>query len=70
MSADGDRWQHDLHDRREMSRLSDTPTQKLLVEGLHYEVSQDELYELFERVGPLKKCTIKVGDRLPMHTYT
>lgn len=39
---------------------SNTPTQKLLIEGLHYEVSEDELRSLFSQIGPVQRSFIKV----------
>jgi hypothetical protein len=43
-----DKWQHDLfankpRDGRDRQPASDAPTQKLLVEGLHYEITTPEL---------------------------
>ncbi|EPQ31778.1 uncharacterized protein PFL1_01110 [Pseudozyma flocculosa PF-1] len=35
------------------------PTAKLTIDNLHYEVSDDELRDLFERIGPVVKAFIK-----------
>lgn len=50
-----------MYDSRAARHDPNTPTEKLAIEGLHYDVSQDELYDLFERIGPLVKCSIKVS---------
>lgn len=46
---------------RDRSAANDVkPTGKLTVENLHYEVSQSELQQLFEQIGPVVKAYIKV----------
>ncbi|CAO1635377.1 unnamed protein product [Sympodiomycopsis kandeliae] len=61
-SASDDNWKHDLfegHSNGGRYTKSDTPTPKLLIEGLHYEVSEDELRSLFSQIGPVQKSFIK-----------
>lgn len=41
------------------------PTGKLTVENLHYDVSQAELKQLFEQIGPVVKAYIKVKSCRP-----
>ena len=41
------------------------PSAKLLVDNLHYEVTERELQDLFSQHGPLVKAFIRVSFRLP-----
>ncbi|CAO1626411.1 unnamed protein product [Parajaminaea phylloscopi] len=68
-----DRWEHDLYQegRRRDSRpaggngagggfrKSYEPTPKLIVEGLHWEVTEAELEDLFGKIGPVNKLFLK-----------
>lgn len=37
------------------------PTGKLTIENLHYDVSERDLKDLFEQIGPVTKAYIKVS---------
>lgn len=71
--TDQDRWEHDRYDQRNQrnaNRIDDRerlfqdrnlniPSAKLIVKGLHYEIGNDDLFELFERIGPTVKTFIR-----------
>jgi THO complex subunit 4 len=68
VSANQDKWKHDKYDHRDESlgkRIEDrfdntnTPSAKLIVKGLHYEIGNDELIELFQRIGPTIKASVR-----------
>lgn len=51
--ATGDKWGHDGYEElNKNDRRTSTPTEKLIVEGLHWEVSEDELRVSIDAVHP------------------
>lgn len=47
---------------QDKSQINDVkPTGKLTIENLHYDVSERDLKELFESIGPVTKSYIKVS---------
>lgn len=72
-ASSDDRWQHDkFHSNSRTDHLgqslpnastryqpSTTPTSRLKVQGLHFEVTQQELESLFGEIGPVEKLFLK-----------
>ncbi|CAO1613003.1 unnamed protein product [Jaminaea pallidilutea] len=63
-ASDADRWQHDMYQSGSSAassryQASTVPTPKLLIQGLHWEVSEEELKSLFEQMGSVSKSFIK-----------
>ncbi|ORX86482.1 RNA-binding domain-containing protein [Basidiobolus meristosporus CBS 931.73] len=58
--SDGDQWTHDLFDGNSQTAAGgDTSTyRKIQVANLHYEVTVQDLEDLFSTVGPLKRVNI------------
>lgn len=46
-------------DKAEMNDVK--PTGKLIIENLHYDVSESDLKNLFESIGPVTKAYIRVS---------
>lgn len=64
--ADQHKWKHDRLNHRDENRGEDlfqssstTPSAKLMVKGLHYEIGNDDLHELFQRIGPTIKASVR-----------
>ncbi|PWN92380.1 RNA-binding domain-containing protein [Acaromyces ingoldii] len=58
-SSDGP-WKHDRFEGGGAGRAeADIPSPKLLVDGLHWDVSEEELTELFSRIGQLERCSLR-----------
>ncbi|PWN37254.1 RNA-binding domain-containing protein [Meira miltonrushii] len=69
--ADQDKWKHDKYNQRDerlgnriesrgnSSSIANTPSAKLIVKGLHYEIGNDELMEIFQRIGPIAKASVR-----------
>lgn len=66
-SRSEDTWKHDLFDKDPESRRGPRSSastgnglaNRVIVENLHYEVTQDELESLFGQIGPMKKAVLK-----------
>ena len=55
-------------DKSEINEVK--PTGKLTIENLHYDVSERDLKDLFEQIGPVSKAYIKVSCIPPSHLDT